>query len=150
MIPSPAAPVRHTPQTRSRRPVVVVRIPLSVLLILTPLLGAARCQPDARITILAPASGLVESCGLRVEFTLTAGFDLDTLEASLNFHPLAVSGSGRLYTIWVDPGFPLQAENQLLVRADRVKRWRDDHRPVALSATRPRKPAHESSAIRAI
>ncbi len=55
-----------------------------------------------------------------MEFTLTAGFDLATLEASLNFHPLARERNGPVYTIWVDPGFPLQAENQLLVRADRV------------------------------
>lgn len=102
---------------------MVVRIPLLVLLILTPLLGAARCQPGARIKILAPASRLVEGCGLRVVFTLRGGFDLETLEASLNshpLHPLVVSRRGRAYTIWVDPGFPLQAENQLLVRADRV------------------------------
>ena len=86
---------------------MVVRIPLLVLLILTPLLGAARCQPRAPIKILAPASGLVESCGLRVAFKLKGGFDLDTLEASLNshpLHPLAVSRRGRAYTIWVDPG----------------------------------------------
>jgi hypothetical protein len=102
---------------------VVVRTLLVVLLILTPLLSAPRFQPGPRITILAPAPGLVESCGLRVKFTLTGGFDLDTLEASLNshpLHPLSVSRSGRAYTIWVDPGFPLQAENQLLVRADRI------------------------------
>jgi hypothetical protein len=119
MIPSPAALVRRTSQTRSRRPAVVARTLFAVLLILTPLLGGPSCQPN-RITILAPATGLVDSCGLRVQFALAGGFDLDTLEASLNFHPLAVSGSGPVYTIWVDPGFPLQAENQLLVRADRL------------------------------
>ena len=100
---------------------MLVRSLFVVLLILSPLLGAARFQPDAAITILAPASGPVESCGLRVEFTLKGRFDLDTLVASLNSQPLAVSRSRRTYTSWVDPGFPLQAKNQLLVRVDRIR-----------------------------
>lgn len=94
---------------------------LSVALVTVALFaGAPSCTPGEKITVLLPAVDDVTSCGVAVRFQLTGSFDLSTLEATLNFQPLLIEGSGPVYDVFVDPGFPLQATNQLLVKADRT------------------------------
>ena len=83
-----------------------------------PLLTAPTCQTVDDILIQSPASTLVSTFTFQIQFQLVGAFVPGTLEASLNFTPLSVSG-GPVYTATVNPGPPLQDHNVLLLRARR-------------------------------
>jgi len=95
---------------------------LIVLTALTALahLGFTCGPPEAKIVISSPASNRVESCDVEIEFTATGPLDLGSLEASLNFEPLAVSG-GPVYAATIDAAAGLLLDNNvLLIRAHRT------------------------------
>jgi hypothetical protein len=83
-------------------------------------LGFTCGPPAAKIVINSPASNLIESCDVEIAFTATGPLDLGTLEASLNFEPLVVTG-GPVYTATIDAEDDLLLDNNvLLVRAERT------------------------------
>jgi len=95
-----------------------VRHLLLGLLAVLPLQLASTCQPSDDIVIQSPASSLVSNFTFQVQFELVGAFVPGSLEASLNFTPLSVSG-GPVYTATVNAGPPLQDHNVLLLRARR-------------------------------
>ncbi len=95
-----------------------IRHLLFTLLVAAPLLTAPTCQFADDIVLLSPASNLVSTFSFNVQFNLVGSFVPGSLEVSLNFTPLSVSG-GPIYTATVNPGAPLQDHNVLLVRARR-------------------------------
>ncbi|MGH0031410.1 MAG: hypothetical protein ACQGVC_16565 [Myxococcota bacterium] len=87
-------------------------------------LGAI-CQPPAVVKILSP-TGDVTTQSFTIAFQLTGAFT-GTPEAFLNFQPLVVSQTGPSdYTASISgaatqgPGFPMQDDNLLLVKAVRT------------------------------
>ena len=95
-----------------------IRHLLFTILAAAPLLSAPTCQTIDDIVLLSPASNLVSSFTFQVQFQLIGSFVPGSLEASLNFTPLSVSG-GPIYSATVNPGPPLQDHNVLLLRARR-------------------------------
>ncbi len=95
-----------------------IRPLLFTILAAVPLLSAPSCQPIDDIVLYSPASNLVSSFAFQVQFELIGSFVPGSLEASLNFTPLSVSG-GPIYSATLNPGPPLQDHNVLLLRARR-------------------------------
>jgi hypothetical protein len=110
-------PMRENRLPRSRR----ARKLLAALIVIAGSQLAFQCPVAPRIVILSPdAARDPADCLAEVSFELVGNFDVATIEATLNFQPLAVSngGSGSVYTaVLADE---LQAENVLLVRARRT------------------------------
>jgi len=99
---------------RTRHPVVLV-----ALLALAHL-GFGCGPPATKIEIRSPASSLIESCDVEIEFVVRGRIDRDTIEVSLNSEPLTVSG-GPVYTATIDAASDrLLDDNVLLVRAQRI------------------------------
>lgn len=80
-------------------------------------------------SILTPGS-LVTDFSFDIQVEVNPGaylFDPNT-DVFLNFEPLVLNGPGPIYTITVNPGFPLRDQNELIVHAVRIA----DSQPVTI------------------
>src|SRR5262245_52592127 len=96
-----------------------IRHLLLTILAVAPLLSAPSCQPVDEILIYLPYTNVVSDFAFDVQFELIGSFVPGSLEVSLNFTPLSVSG-GPIYAATVNPGPPLQDHNALIIRARRT------------------------------
>jgi hypothetical protein len=95
-----------------------IRHLLFTILAAAPLLSAPSCQPVDDILIYLPYTNVISDFAFDVQFELIGSFVPGSLEVSLNFTPLSVSG-GPIYGATVNPGPPLQDHNALIIRARR-------------------------------
>ena len=98
------------------------RLVISLAVLSLALLPAAKCRDNNPPVVVSPADdSVVQAFEFTVQVNVGAGFSFDPAsDVVLNFVPLPMTGTGPAYTATVTAGPPLQDDNVILVRAERL------------------------------